>query len=322
MFVLGKALGNRFGWKMSQRALAFSFIFIFLAVSLFSEEVPQNIFPRHLEFKNFSRPKEIEHYGEESLSDYLKDGSRIFLQYGFIELFASRYTLNLEGVKKEISLELYRMDSPQDAFGIFSTKRTGEERISRQIAALNWVSETQINLVKGEYFINILGINCEAMELEQFAALISQRIKEDIKPFPLLACLPSLRIIPGSRRYLRGGIAASAESIFLDRDFWDFDQSTKAVSAIYKPSNSKLVIIDFETKKEDLEERVMELFEQNLGEVLKKDGIIQGRNSYGNYFLFAQEGNKAFFILDEPNMEFAQILLSQAMKNAKTIQLP
>jgi hypothetical protein len=304
---------------MYQRVLAVVFILFLLSSGVFSEEVYKSILPRHREFSNWARPKEPEYYDTDSLSGYINGAAEIFLQYGFVDLYVARYLLVSGEVKKEITLELYRMDSPEDAFGIFSLERTGEERISRQIEGLNWVSETQINLVKGEFFVNIVGFECEEKELELFAAFVSRRIKGDGKAFPLLSLLPTQRLIPASRKYIKGETAASGESVILGQDFWGFKDKTRAVSARYRPSGSVVVILDFAEEIEGLDEEVKELFEENFEEVVMIDSMLQGKNSSGDYFLFGHEGNKAVLVLGEPELEFAQLLLNEALKNAQNI---
>ena len=73
-------------------------------------------------------------------------------------------------------LEIYRMATPLEAFGIFSLKRAAEETSSSRVDALNWVSESQVNLVKDVYFINILGFECEPENMVAFAGLMAAKI--------------------------------------------------------------------------------------------------------------------------------------------------
>jgi len=290
------------------------FLSPFLSGPLFSIEVSEDVLPGHLEFGDWERREEPEHYKGEGLFGYIDGGSEIFLQYGFKELFLCRYTLKSEAGEKEIILEVYRMESSADAFGIFSVKRSGDEKVSSRIKALNWVSETQINLVKGEYFINVVGFDCEEEELEEFAAFVAGRVEGEVE-LPLeLSFLPSQSLIPGSERYIRGQLAASGDSILLHKDFWGFKGKTKAVSSRYSPSNSKLIVIDFGEEKASLTPEVRELFEEYLDDIVVKERVIEGKDSGGNHFLFSQEDDIAVLILGEPDLEFARLLLREARK--------
>jgi len=291
---------------------ALFFFASFLSLPLFSTGNSKDILPGHLEFKDWERKEEPEYYQGKGLFGYIDGGAEIFLQYEFKDLFLGRYSLNSDGKEKEIILEVYRMESPADAFGIFSVKRAGDERVSRKIDALNWVSGTQINLVKGEYFINIIGFDCREKELEEFSAFAARRIDEEVLLPAELSLLPRQNLIPQSEKYIRGQLAASADSVLLKEDFWGFEGKSRAVSARYSPSNSKLIIVDFEEEKRGLLSRVRELFEEYLNEIIIKERVVQGKNSAGNIFLFSLEGKKAVLILGERNLDFARSLLEEA----------
>jgi hypothetical protein len=304
---------------MGKRVTAsFLSVVIFPALFLSSHQLPsgqsEEILPGHLEYEGWERKEEPEHYEGEGLFGHINGGAEIFLQYGFKDLALGRYTMKAEGKEKEIVLEAYWMESPADAFGIFSVKRAGDEIVSGRIDALNWVSGTQINMAKGEYFVNVVGFECEEEELEEFAAFVARRIEGEVELPGELSYLPSQGMIRGSGKYIRGQLAASADSVLLQKDFWGFKGETMAVSSRYEPSNSKLIIVDFGKEKIGLKEQVIELFEEYLAEIVVKEKVIQGKNSIGKYFLFSHEGDMAVLILGEANMESAQSLLRETRK--------
>lgn len=307
---------------MLKRVIIVSSILLSFFVSFFftyslSPDSESDIFTGHFEFEDQGKNQDSEYYVGEELFGYLGDAAAIFLEYGFKDLHLRHITRDSEDREREIILEIYRMESPADAFGIFSVKRTGDEEASQRIYALNWVSKTQVNIVKAEYFVNIVCFKCEEEELEKFAAQVPPLIlgKEELPP--QINLLPLQNIISGSERYIRGQTAASRESVFLVKDFWGFKDSTWAVSSRYSSSNSKLIIIDFGEEKEPLTDMVKELFEEYLDEVEVKENIVKGEIPSGDYFLFSQKGSKGILVLGERDKEFARVLLEQALEKAK-----
>lgn len=290
--------------------------YIHLAAVIFAG-TQKPLLPGDRELGEWTRSGRIERFAQEALFGYINGGAEIFLQYGFRELEVGRYVSGRAPGQKEVTVEIYRMESPSDAFGIFSVKRTVAEKISLKIAATNWVSETQVNLAKAEYFINITGFKSTEADLEEFASFVAGRIEgEDAQP-SLLTRLPEKNRIPASERHIRGELAASAESPLLAESFWRFKESTRAVSAKYGPARTTLVLVELGMNAPDLTEKAAALFRDYMQSVAVKTGIVEGKNAAGRLFLFKQDGTRAFFVLAEPDPEFAFALLNEALRKNK-----
>jgi len=256
-------------------------------------------------------PPEV--YKKDGLYGYIDGGAELFLQYGFEELSITRYVDgSAPAAEKEITLEVYRMSSPADAFGIFSLKREGDEPVSPRIEALHWLSASQASLAKGNFYININGVNSTEEELEAFAASVSRKIGAASALPAELSLLPSSGLIRGSERLIRGGLAAEGESLLLDREFWGFEKGTVAVSAKYQPSRSKLLIVVLNAPVPGLVEEAHNLFLEYLEEVAVKDGLVSGKNAAGRWFLFNSAGDRAFLVLGEPDYAAAERLIREA----------
>jgi hypothetical protein len=252
-------------------------------------------------------------FKKDGLFGYIDGGAELFLQYDFEELFVTRYEdRTTPTAEKEIILEAYRMASPADAFGIFSLKREGDERVSPEIEAVHWLSPSQASLVKGNFYININGLNTAEEDLRAFAAAVSKKI-EAASPLPAeLALIPSSGRLQGSERYIRGKLAAEGESLLLDREFWGFENGTVAVSAKYLPSRSKLIVIIPESPIPRLAEELPKLFAEYLEGVAVRDGLLSGRNPAGRWFLLYSTGNRVFLVVGEADYEAAKALIKAA----------
>lgn len=252
-------------------------------------------------------------YRKDGLYGYINGGAELFLQYGFEELSVVRYIEDsAPATEKEITLEVYRMASPAEAFGIFSLKREGDERVSPEIEAVHWLSPSQAGLVKGSFYINITGMNAAGEEIESFAAAASTKIDAASVLPPEISLLPASGRVKGSERSIRGKLAAEGESPLLDREFWGFGGGTLAVSARYGSYRTKLVIVILSAPVPGLAEEMRRLFSEYLDDVTVKDGLLAGQNAAGRWFLFRSAAGRAYLVLGEPDFEAAARLIRDA----------
>ena len=301
------------------------FLFLILAAVIFlssafalptaGQEMPT------LSIEGWRRSGEPEIYKKDGLYGYIDGGAEIFLEYGFKELSVTRYAAGHaaaggsgKAAPKAVTLEIYRMESPADAFGIFSIKRTGDEDVSPAIRAPHWTSGGQANLVKGDYFINIHGDGLADEEIRAFVASVSARISASVTLPAALLWLPQDGLIPGSERYIRGALAAAEESPLLDREFWGFNKGTRAVSGRYEPPGAKLVIVRLSKETAGLTEMVRALFREYLDGVEADDEFIWGKNAAGRWFVFKHNARWAYFVLGGDDPESARLLIRQSEK--------
>ncbi|MFQ6070204.1 MAG: DUF6599 family protein [Candidatus Aminicenantales bacterium] len=270
-----------------------------------------------LEAQNWRREQKREYFQGEEVYDYLKKGAELYFDYGFRELYVSYYSARSAGKRKELTLEVFRMASPEDAFGIFSVMRKGNEKVSEQIDALHWLSDNRVNILKGDFFINIKGSGTRLEELEKFAMPIPGRVLGETKFPPLLDLLPYENRIANSERYIKGRFAAAAESILLRRKFWSFDEGARAVSARYSPSNAKVIVIDFGEKKIPLQGYVRELFSEYMEYVDISENTVEGSTDLTYYFLYEQKGEMGVLVLGEKGVEKAYALLDAVLEKIK-----
>jgi hypothetical protein len=268
-------------------------------------------------------------YKKDGLYGYIDGGAEIVLQYGFRELSVTRFRPDGEATAgsapdREITLEIYRMDSGEDAFGLYSTKLEGGEKAWPVIAPDNWVGGGQAGLVKDEYVINVLAPGCDDRKTGEFLARIERQVpgQGTIRPAGL-ARLPGEGMIASSWHFIKGPLAAQNESPFLDAGFWGFAadpdkaDATKAFSAKYgaPPAVSKLVVVALGKGADAaaVDSGVLALFKDYLRDVVCEDGIVQGRNEAGRWFLYGRSGGQAALVLGEPDRVAGRSRLHEAL---------
>ncbi len=69
-----------------------------------------------------------ERYDRQNIFDYLDGGAEIYLAYDFKQLVVQKYTPKTQDSlqDKSITLEIWQMSSPEDAYGVWSLDREGE----------------------------------------------------------------------------------------------------------------------------------------------------------------------------------------------------
>jgi hypothetical protein len=279
---------------------------------------PSPAVPAAFWFAGWAPYGQVRKYTKKNVADRLESGAEIFLQYGFTDLTVHHFRPAVQAKKtagKEVALEIYRMETPADAFGIFSVRRSGTEKVSAEVKAVNWISPARASFVKGNAYVNILAAGCEEAEVEKVAAAAAAKINLPGDPVPAeVARLPKTNLVPGSERYIRGGLTAGAESPFLGRDFWGFrTDKSRAATARYAPKDSKLIVLDLGPEAADVTGLVEGLFKEYLEDVTMADGLVRGEDAVGSSFLFEQKGRAAALVLGEPDGEAAEARLAEAL---------
>ena len=296
-----------------------SFVFISLSLGIFAgtysqaqKENEEHFVPASKEYKNWEHSEDISFYPREGLFGYINGGAEIFLQYDFRHLALATYVRTSNRNQEEMTLEIYRMASALDAFGIFSNNRSGGEQTSQNIEALNWVSDSQINFVKDVYFVNLLGFECAPEELESFAVYVSNKIPGEEYDLTIFNKFPKEERLKGSEKYIRGPLAAAGESMLLAADLWGFTTGTRAYSVRYHPHNSRSILVEFKTRPTDLAIKVEALFREYLEEVETQGSEIRGKNAIGRFFIFQHGYNaqSAALVLGEESLSIARSRLA------------
>jgi hypothetical protein len=276
---------------------------------------PSEFLPASGIFRKWVRAEDPAVYSRQGLYGHIDGGAEIFLQYQFEELALASYVRSGPKGREEITCEIYRMDSPDNAFGIFSIQRAGGETVSDTIPAPNWISGMQANAVRNRYYVNITGFDTDEASIEAFTAFVINRIPGPLPSIPAFDRFPVEKRVSGSLRLIRGTLAAAEESLLLQEQFWGFAGGTTAYSARYQPSNSKAVLIEL-GNTDISKEGITALFQSYLEDVRIEDGIIAGKNAADRLFLCRLTDTEAVLVLGENDPGFARTLIEHILNSA------
>ncbi len=103
-----------------------------------------------------------------ALYGFMNGGSELYLEYDFIELRA----LEVQFREGEYTIEIYRMKTPEDAYGIYSVNAHRYKVCDTlTLFTADWYSSHQIQIADGPYYITVVfqkecsGFNRDALEL-------------------------------------------------------------------------------------------------------------------------------------------------------------
>lgn len=193
------------GFKKSTfflRPAIFLFLLIFLCsfTLLFSAvTLPGDNF-----YSGWKKSDRLVTFTRADLYNYIDGGAELFLEFGFERVYVQRYSSG----NSELTLEIYEMESPESALGVYLAK-CGQETPLEGLPARNSGEESQFTILRERYFIHV---NNFAGGQELFPVMLAlaraalQKLPPD-RPIALLDYLPKENLVKNSERLIRGPYA-------------------------------------------------------------------------------------------------------------------
>lgn len=161
------------------------------------------LLPAGGEAKGWVKDGDPQEFVGEDLYTYIDGGAEIYQEYGFRRVVVQDYE-NASG--KSVSLEIFDMENPAAAFGIFSFKRSGQGK-GVAVGAGAELEDYYLNFWKGRFLVTLTGFDDSAATIEGLLALagtVDARIAGISKSPDLIAALPEQGLKPGSAKYFKG----------------------------------------------------------------------------------------------------------------------
>jgi hypothetical protein len=167
------------------------------------------------------------------LYDYIDGGAEIFYEYGFAQAIGQRYA----GGDKSITVDIYEMDSPKAAFGIFSVQRDSD---MPALAAGDdgTAADTMVAFYQERFYV-VITANKPApgtkQALVQIARAVSQKINKSSQLPKLIKMLPTSNLVPRSKGYASGLLGLNTQFYLGDSNLLGINGRTvECVFARYK----------------------------------------------------------------------------------------
>ena len=199
----------------------------------------------------WKRDKKDTRYNSKTIFSYMDGAAELYLAYGFENLTVRRFE---KLSQPPITVELYEMDSSEDAYGVFSYEHQDES------AGIGQGSEFGGGLLrfwKGKYFVSIYAEG-EGPDVESGILQIGRATANSITsvgPEPkLVGFIPGkdVGLVDKSVRYLKSHILLNQRFFIAHQNILNLSRKTEAVLAQYIQDKQKtqLLLIRYPDSKE------------------------------------------------------------------------
>lgn len=139
----------------------------------------------------------------DNLYEYIDGAAESYLSYDFRELLVVQ--LKRDGGPATLTVEIYDMGTPTNAFGIFGAERYPE---NKPVAAgdLGYLEGESLNFMAGRFYVKLLSFGLSegtADALTGYAAKVAGAVPEKGVLPPLLKAFPAGNLVARSEKYVR-----------------------------------------------------------------------------------------------------------------------
>ena len=253
------------------------------------------------EANGWVRRDSIETYDRESIFDYIDGAGEVYNSYAFRRVVVAHYA---RSDSPEVTVELFDMGKPSDAYGVFSYAKEDEA------AGIGGGYQQRGNVLcfwQNRYYV------CVAVEepvaemaavLQSFGGAISERLPRSSDRPDLVGLLPPENRVPHSDRFFHSHSSLNYHYYLARENILQLGPGTDAVTARYQPASTYLVIVRYESENQAAAAlnsfREAYLPDANRLEIVK----IENRK----YVSSRQCGRCVVVVLDAPSEESAREL--------------
>jgi hypothetical protein len=176
-------------------------------------------------------------YQPDTLLQHIKGGADVYLLYDFQIMLHQSF----KSAGAEITVDIYDMGNPENAFGIYAAERSPSYKFFA-IGAEGYRSNGILNFVQDHYYVKLAGSGGNTdLLLDQFANTLSQRIGGSRSLPALLRQLPQENRVPHSEQYVRKDPMGQAflAPAYIATYAWGHQQSKLLISMANDATSAK-----------------------------------------------------------------------------------
>jgi len=176
-------------------------------------------------------------YDGKKLFDYMDGGAELYYEYGFEQACVQRY----KAKQGEVTVEIYQMDTPAHAYGVYTFDTQGEHPPIGQDATY---ARGLLSFWKGRYCVRALSENEQFKDtLLAVGQAITKKIPQEGERPTILAFLPPQWVVADSLLYFRGQISLNNSYFLSNQDVLLLGKGAEGITFQYKPETQPLRVI-------------------------------------------------------------------------------
>jgi len=246
-------------------------------------------------------------YDRETIFDYINGAGEVYRSYAFSHLRVERYQRPED---EGVTVEIFDMGNPQDAYGVFSYAREEEEEgigagFERKGSILCFWQNRFYVCIAAERSYQDPGTVLEEVAKGIAASLPSSGVR------PLLVgALPSEGLIPFSDRFFHLHQTLNYNYYLVRENVLNLSHETNAVLARYAPGSTYLLMIQYGSEGEA--SAALASFREAV--LPGPEGVETTENETGKFVSSSQEGPYLVLVLDGESAAEADALRLAALE--------
>ena len=205
------------------------FLFAAFAAAALAEEV---VLPGDDFFPGWKRSGPSVTFVKADLFNHIDGGAELFLEFGFEKVAIQHYKKG----SAELTLEVYEMELPESALGVYLMK-CGRETLFPEIPARNSSEAAQATILHGRHFLlvnNFSGGEELRPAMIALAKAVLAKIPNVLASGRLFELLPSNDRLAGSERLIRGPVVLQPYFTFGEGDILQLEGKIFGAVASYR----------------------------------------------------------------------------------------
>jgi hypothetical protein len=230
-------------------------------------------------------------YNRQSIFDYINGAGEVYRSFAFGEVLVARYSRQGSG---DISVELFDMGNPADAYGVFSYARESEEM------GIGGGYERKGGVLcfwQNRYYVCVAADQSSGEptpQLVELARTISEQLPAESERPNLVAMLPTEGMVAFSERFFHNHQSLNYHYYLARENLLGLNPGTDVVMARYQPGSSYVVIVRHENENE----AIGSLFAFRQGYVPDNANSQTAQTERGKYVSSRQYSRFVVVVLD------------------------
>lgn len=248
-------------------------------------------------------------YDRKTIFDYIDGMGEVYLAYNFQQVFVRRYE---KPDSPHITVDLFDMGSPDDAFGVWTFERDGEPV---GIGQDSDYAAGMLRFWKGRYFVAVWADE-ETPEVKEAILTLGRKIADAItesgqRP-ELLRYLPQKGLAKDRIVFFRHFLILNRHYFLADKDILNLSPKAEGILATYQVDKNemRLILVRYPTERDAVKAQ------ETFGRAYMREGSLKGvvRTENRKWTAFRRIGKVLAIALDTPTSKHAQQLITEVEK--------
>jgi hypothetical protein len=256
-------------------------------------------------------------FSGESLFDHINGGADIYLEYGFATLVLQQY----KKAEKAVSLEIYRMDDPAAAYGIFSY--SNDATLSPvEVGSDGTIHPNGLFFWQDRYYVDMRQLGTTPILPDEFLALaktVESKIGTTAQKPAVMNLLPIENMVPRSDVFASGPLGIDNQVYVANEDLFGLAEGEFAAIARYRVGQPEFSLVIAEYTDLDACAKAFLRFRNHfLGEESTRENQFVIKTMPGKYHGILSTGAKLVLVANADSKENALAMLDRASGRQKS----